>query len=134
MFLSRSFAHFQAVLKRGEIQPKITSGLKGLRLLKTTKSGFVNFVQDGYRSLPDAQDRILSTVFEATWTYRSIEGLYFCRSFDEVEKALVDNFAGPNTTGLFSASVQKTMYDTQVIILSIRFIMIEQKLFIRCNV
>ena len=108
---------FQAVLKRGEINPKITSGLKGLRLLKTTKSGFVNFVQDGYRSLPDAEDRILSTVFEATWTYRNIDGLYFCRSFREVEKALVDNFAGPNSTGLFSASVQKTMYDAQVTIL-----------------
>ena len=104
----------QAVMKRNWTAPKVTAGLKGLRLLKTTKSGFVNFVQDGYRSLPDQKDRIMSTIVEAKWTYGNIDGLYFCRAFNEVEKALVDNFAGPNATGLFSASVQKTMFDTQV--------------------
>ena len=31
-------------------------------MLKTTKSGFVNFIQDGYRSLPDQVDRIFSTI------------------------------------------------------------------------
>ena len=56
----------------------------------------------------------MSTIVEAKWTYGNIEGLYFCRAFNEVEKALVDNFAGPNSTGLFSASVQKTVFDTQV--------------------
>ena len=56
----------------------------------------------------------MSTIVEAKWTYGNIDGLYFCRAFNEVEKALVDNFAGPNATGLFSASVQKTMFDTQV--------------------
>ena len=104
----------QVVMKRNWTAPKVTAGLKGLRLLKTTKSGFVNFVQDGYRSLPDQKDRIMSTIVEAKWTYGNIEGLYFCRAFNEVEKALVDNFAGPNATGLFSASVQKTVFDTQV--------------------
>ena len=92
----------------------VSAGLKGLRLLKTTKSAFVNFVRDGYRSLPDAHDRIFSTIVEASWQYRSLNALDFCKAFEEVERSLLDNFAGPSATGIFSASVQKTLYDAQV--------------------
>ena len=53
---------FKAIIDGKNAEPKITAGLTGLRLLKTTKSGFVNFVQDGYRSLPDQEDRIFSTI------------------------------------------------------------------------
>jgi len=98
--------------KHGE--PKVTAGLNGLRLLKTTKSGFVNFVQDGYRSLPDQVDRIFSTIVEANWTYHTINGLLFCKSFNKIIDIIIDNFAGPNTTGKNSSSVQQTMYETQV--------------------
>ena len=83
-------------------------------MLKTTKSSFVNFVTDGYRSLPDAEDRIFSTVVESSWSYRTLNGLDFDKAFDQVEKSLFDNFAGPNSTGIFSRSVQQTMYDAQV--------------------
>jgi hypothetical protein len=83
-------------------------------LLKTTKSGFVNFVKDSYTSLPDVSDRILSTVVDARWTYKSLNGLNFCQAFNEVEKALLDHFAGPPDTGLFSPSVQQTLYHAQV--------------------
>jgi len=41
----------------------------------------------------------------------------FCQAFRAVEDAIYDNFAGPNDVGLFSASVQQTVYDTQVQIL-----------------
>lgn len=83
-------------------------------MLKTTKSGFVNFVKDSYTSLPDVSDRILSTVVDARWTYKSLNGLNFCQAFNEVEKALLDHFAGPPDTGLFSPSVQQTLYHAQV--------------------
>ena len=53
---------FKAIIDGKHAEPKITAGLNGLRLLKTTKSGFVNFIQDGYRSLPDQVDRIFSTI------------------------------------------------------------------------
>lgn len=45
-------------LQRGETYPTIISGIKGMRMLKTTQSSFVNFVDDEYRTLPDMQDRI----------------------------------------------------------------------------
>ncbi|CAG4968619.1 unnamed protein product [Colias eurytheme] len=48
---------------------KVKSGLSGLRVLKTTQSAFVDFVQDEYTTLSDAAERIFSTVVEAEWTY-----------------------------------------------------------------
>jgi urate oxidase len=41
-----------------ETAPTIISGIRGMKVLKTTQSSFVNFVTDAYRTLPDAQDRI----------------------------------------------------------------------------
>ena len=40
--------------------------------------------------------------------------MLFFQAFRAVEDAIYDNFAGPNDVGLFSASVQQTVYDTQV--------------------
>ena len=104
----------KAIVEGKYSAPKVTAGLKGLRLLKTTKSGFVNFVDDAYRVLPDSKDRIMSTVVEAEWTYRHLNNLNFCKAFEEVEKSLIDNFAGPSSTGSYSSSVQQTLYEAQV--------------------
>lgn len=41
-----------------DMKPTIISGLKNLRVLKTTRSSFVDFVDDEYRSLPDMEDRL----------------------------------------------------------------------------
>lgn len=43
--------------------PVVISGLKNLRVLKTTQSSFENFVTDEYRSLPDAADRVFRYIF-----------------------------------------------------------------------
>lgn len=45
-------------LIRLDKHPDVISGIKNMRVLKTTKSSFVNFVDDAYRTLPDAKDRI----------------------------------------------------------------------------
>lgn len=41
-----------------DVRPAVISGLKELRVLKTTRSSFVDFVDDEYRSLPDMEDRL----------------------------------------------------------------------------
>lgn len=41
-----------------ENAPTIISGISGMKVLKTTQSSFVNFVDDSYRTLPDMKDRI----------------------------------------------------------------------------
>lgn len=93
--------------------PQLTAGLKDLKVMKTTQSGFVNFVKDEYRSLPDMDDRVFATIVSAEWKYGSLQGLDFDRAWSAVQSSVLDVFAGPPKTGVFSPSVQKTLYETQ---------------------
>ncbi|KAI7815677.1 uricase [Rhyzopertha dominica] len=95
--------------KRNE-SPKIRGGLTNLRLLKTTQSAFRDFFQDGYRTLPDANDRIFSTVVTAEWEFSTANGVDFDAVWDSVKECILDKFAGPPDTGVFSPSVQNTLY------------------------
>ncbi len=47
------------------------SGLRGFTFMKTTRSGWVDFVDDEYRTLADTSDRIAATAMDATWTWSS---------------------------------------------------------------
>ncbi len=47
----------------------VKSGFRGLEILKTTQSGFVDFHKDRYTSLPEVSDRLLGTSAEVEWTY-----------------------------------------------------------------
>lgn len=47
----------------------LQSGLRGFTFMKTTQSGWANFVEDAYRTLPDTTDRIAATAMDATWTW-----------------------------------------------------------------
>lgn len=96
--------------------PVIESGLKGLRVLKTTQSGFVNFVNDDYRSLPDTNDRVFSTSVFSRWEY-STTNVNFCKTWNKVKENIIKVFAGPADTGIFSPSVQNTINITQKLVL-----------------
>ena len=61
----------EVVMDRGS-RPVVSSGIRNLRVLKTTQSAFVNFVDDEFRTLPDAKDRLFSTIVTADWTYGNI--------------------------------------------------------------
>ncbi|ELT87839.1 hypothetical protein CAPTEDRAFT_160432 [Capitella teleta] len=93
--------------------PKITSGLKDLKVMKTTQSAFENFHKDAYRCLPDMKDRVFCTIVYAKWNYGSTQGLDFGRAREAVRKAVLDEFSGPADVGVYSPSVQKTIFDTQ---------------------
>ncbi|XP_026469884.1 LOW QUALITY PROTEIN: uricase-like [Ctenocephalides felis] len=90
--------------------PVVRSCLKDLRVLKTTQSAFTGFVNDDYRSLPDAYDRIFSTIVTAAWEYKTLDGLDFDKAWDIVKDSIIRNFAGCPDKGIFSPSVQKTLY------------------------
>lgn len=90
--------------------PLVETTLDGLRVLKTTKSSFVNFYTDDYRSLPDAPDRIFSTVIRAKWTYDHPHNTDFDGVAEAVKRILFSNFAGEYPDGTNSPSVQNTMY------------------------
>lgn len=97
--------------KHGE--PHVSSGINDLKVLKTTQSAFVNFHKDEYRSLPDMEDRIFCTIVEAKWDYENLRGLNFDHAWETVRTTILEEFAGPVDTGVYSPSVQKTLYDTQ---------------------
>lgn len=81
-----------------------------MRVLKTTQSAFVNFVNDEYRSLPDQHDRIFSTVVRSSWQYSTVTGVDFDYCWNKVKQCILNNFAGETEKGIFSPSVQNTLY------------------------
>lgn len=94
---------------RGE-KPLVKAGIRDLRVLKTTQSAFTNFHRDEYRTLPDADDRILSTVVSCDWWYSCTDNLNFDAAWETVMSVILKTFAGPADKGEFSPSVQNTLY------------------------
>ncbi|KAK3869907.1 hypothetical protein Pcinc_024821 [Petrolisthes cinctipes] len=107
---SPEYHHTCSVSQERDREPLVSTGLQGLRLLKTTQSAFVNFVSDEFRSLPDMKDRIFSTVITAAWQYNRSTGVDFGKIWQLVLKTIQDKFAGPAEMGIFSPSVQNTVY------------------------
>eukprot|EP00262_Sarcandra_glabra_P004579 TRINITY_DN15688_c0_g1_i1.p1 TRINITY_DN15688_c0_g1~~TRINITY_DN15688_c0_g1_i1.p1 ORF type:complete len:309 (+),score=54.51 TRINITY_DN15688_c0_g1_i1:104-1030(+) len=95
----------------------VTSGIEGLALLKTTKSGFEGFIMDQYTLLPETRERMVATEVTASWRYpfQYLSGvpskpLYFTERYMDVKKVLIDTFFGPPNEGVYSPSVQNTLY------------------------
>ena len=82
----------------------LQSGLRGYTFMKTTQSGWAGFVDDAYRTLPDATDRIAATSMDATWTWASTPA-DFAATNARVLDTLVAVFG---TT--YSRGVQDSMY------------------------
>lgn len=111
MKLSRStFSLFIRINSNFSESPRIRGGLKGLRLLKTTQSSFMDFIQDEYRTLPDMNDRIFSTVVMASWDFSTATEVDFDNVWHTVKDCIMEKFAGPPDTGIYSPSVQNTLY------------------------
>lgn len=106
-------------LDRGDKYPTITSGLKDLRVLKTTQSSFVNFIDNDYTSLVDAEDRIFSTIVDCSWEYNNNNTqVDYCRVWKAIKLSILKNFAGDLDVGVPSPSVQYTIYLTEKDVLS----------------
>ncbi|CAG8665879.1 1733_t:CDS:2 [Acaulospora morrowiae] len=93
-----------------DVSVQIESGLKNLLVLKTTGSAFYGFLRDKFTTLPETNDRILSTNVDATWTYNipsvaSVKNIPFDDIFDSIRSITLKTFATDN-----SASVQATLY------------------------
>ena len=103
------------VKKSGALQ--LTSGVEGLSVLKTTKSGFEGFIRDKYTALPETRERMLATEVTGLWrySYESLSSvpqkpLYFMERYGDVKRVLLETFFGPPNVGVYSPSVQSTLY------------------------
>ena len=94
----------------------------------------MDFVSDEFRTLPDAEDRLFSTIVTADWTYGSLPSFL---DYDQVSHGtsrshhimrpdqawstahgcILEVFAGPADQGVFSPSVQNSQHLTQKLIL-----------------
>lgn len=54
---------------------------------------------------------------EAEWTYDSMRTANFDNAWLTVKDAILDKFAGPPDTGIYSPSVQHTLYQAEKIVL-----------------
>ena len=87
---------------------EIVAGVRDLAIMKTTGSGFVDYLQDEYTTLPPTTDRILATRLCATWRFNGADpggSVDFRAVADAIRAALLRVFA---TT--YSYSVQDSLY------------------------
>ena len=83
---------------------EIQSGIRNLKVMKTTESGFSSFWRDEFTTLPETADRILCTRLEGTWRFGETPDSYPA-VMAAVRSALLQVFAST-----YSASVQDSMY------------------------
>lgn len=88
-----------------EIHLGITAGMMDCVIAKTTESGFANFHQDEFRTLPDTDDRILATSLTASWTYLDNHSGAYQLHREAVRSQLLATFLNH-----YSRSVQETLY------------------------
>jgi urate oxidase len=98
----------------------VASAIHHLVVLKTTQSGFSDHLKDKYTLLPDVEDRCLSTEVTATWRYvgGGKEGLDYGAIRNRVREQIVKGLFGPATGGVYSISLQATIYDAGCMVLS----------------
>ncbi|KAL6756974.1 hypothetical protein V8C86DRAFT_2611861 [Haematococcus lacustris] len=96
---------------------EVTGGLKELQVLKTTQSGYEGFLRDEFTGLPDCKDRILATSVTSSWKYGRLPAC-FDTAFDSVKKAVSEGFFGPAKGGVYSPSVQYTLWEMGKLVLA----------------
>ncbi|XP_008294859.1 uricase [Stegastes partitus] len=96
--------------------PVLHSGIRDMKVLKTTQSGFEGFLRDRFTTLQETKDRCFCTSVYARWRYNKTD-VDFDAAWKCVKETIIEKFAGPYDRGEFSPSVQKTLYDTQVLVL-----------------
>jgi urate oxidase len=83
----------------------VASGLKDLVLLKSTGSEFAGFLVDGYTTLAETHDRIMSTSLVATWRYTGTE-VEWDKTWSDVRRILLERFAT-----VHSLALQQTLWE-----------------------
>jgi urate oxidase len=103
-FLEKSAAKpFAKIIATREII-EVQSGIEELFILKSTASGFGNFLRDEFTTLPETSDRICATKLKATWTFAKAPKSYSMAN-ERILNAMLAVFAEN-----YSPSVQVTLF------------------------
>lgn len=82
----------------------IESGLNDLTILKTTDSGFENFIRDQYTTLKETKDRIFATSMNVRWRFTGSQH-NFSDARRTIRQALLEKFSHH-----YSPSVQQSLF------------------------
>jgi len=103
----------------------ITSAINNMTVLKTTQSGFNSFMRDKYTMLPDCTERCLSTHIDCSWTYAvnnnnivHHDTMNYNSIRNEARKSMCFAVFGPPQGGVYSESLQATIYDMGCVMLT----------------
>lgn len=83
---------------------QVESGVRDLVILKSTGSGWAGYPKCDYTTLPETNDRILATSFDATWAWSSAPDNYQAAN-EAIIAAMLKAFAQD-----FSPSAQASVY------------------------
>eukprot|EP00310_Coccolithus_braarudii_P013739 CAMPEP_0183340774 /NCGR_PEP_ID=MMETSP0164_2-20130417/7208_1 /TAXON_ID=221442 /ORGANISM="Coccolithus pelagicus ssp braarudi, Strain PLY182g" /LENGTH=329 /DNA_ID=CAMNT_0025510959 /DNA_START=38 /DNA_END=1027 /DNA_ORIENTATION=- len=103
-------------LVRGR-DPEVTSRIDGMTVLKTTQSGFEKYLFDQYTLLPPTRERCLATEMDASWTYAPGAKVDYAATRKLVTEQLLYGLFGPARGGVYSESLQATIYDAGCLVL-----------------
>jgi len=97
--------------------PKVTSYIKKMTVMKTTNSGFESYLIDKYTLLPQTSERCMATELDCTWSYVSNNQLDYFEIREKLRSQILLGFFGPAEKGVYSPSLQATIYDIGCLIL-----------------
>lgn len=103
-FLGGSREKHVAAIRQDRDSIHVQSGIRDLLIVKTTDSGFENFMRDRFTTLKETSDRILATNCEVNWCYQH-SNLDFRASFENVRHTLIKTFSNHK-----SLSLQQTLF------------------------
>lgn len=103
--LGQPMARVTISRQEGEVRTETESGVDDLCLLKTGGSGFAGFRRDDLTTLPETEDRLLSTLLKGRWLYTAKPTMGYEAANAAVLSAMLGVFARE-----YSVSVQATLY------------------------
>jgi urate oxidase len=103
-FMSRGNEKHVAIVEEDNNGVKVSSGIRDLLIVKTTDSGFEDYIRDQYTTLKETSDRIMATQMDAVWNYEGLQKDYTAL-YESVRASLLKSFAFHK-----SLSVQHTLY------------------------
>ena len=93
-----------AVLVKDGDTDTVISGFYGLTVLKSTESGFVGYPKDTFTTLPETEDRILSTDIAVRWRYNTTD-VDFNGVYAAVRNTILTKFGEG-----YSKALQQTLF------------------------
>jgi len=112
-FLKREGIRFATMKMQRNGQIKLNCGIKDLIIMKSTQSGFENYVKDEYTTLVETKDRVFCTKLFVSWEFNVSKPskIDFNSIYSNNLNLSLQTLAGQDPLkGEYSGSVQQTLF------------------------